>query len=333
MTIKKLNLIGATRAQLSELEQLSSSGDECEIEMPTATIGIATLLAQSNSAREALSSWQELASAVLALYKKRYSSTKVLLVNETPDIALSEHHHAMARLLSHSNASIQKTSEWLRACAQNATELNNNEEGEQLLVAAVETLRSELINAEEQQQVIAKSAPNEQQLDDLTEENELLLLQLQQVQEELEHYFIRCKELEAGGSSASQSTPTTYTQPNIATPKQADVTDSPAWRYIEPFYTKLDKLIRHLIFKRQAKVVKKSKLFDKKWYAQTYQDVKAFKGGAALHYVAHGAAEGRDPGPEFSSERYWAMNPDVAEKGTNPLVHYELFGKNEGRYY
>ena len=80
-------------------------------------------------------------------------------------------------------------------------------------------------------------------------------------------------------------------------------------------------------------MIKKSKLFDKKWYAQTYQDVKGFKGGAALHYVAHGAAEGRDPGPEFSSERYWAMNPDVAEKGTNPLVHYELFGKNEGRYY
>lgn len=45
-------------------------------------------------------------------------------------------------------------------------------------------------------------------LKDLEEENELLLLQLHQVQEELENYFLKCQELEKGGGSAySGSTP------------------------------------------------------------------------------------------------------------------------------
>jgi hypothetical protein len=39
-------------------------------------------------------------------------------------------------------------------------------------------------------------------LKDLEEENELLLLQLHQVQEELERYFLKCQELERGGASA-----------------------------------------------------------------------------------------------------------------------------------
>ena len=66
----------------------------------------------------------------------------------------------------------------------------------------LETLEKELANAQaEQAQTPVDNGS--QQVEDLTEENELLLLQLQQVQEELEHYFIRCKELEAGGASAS----------------------------------------------------------------------------------------------------------------------------------
>lgn len=39
-------------------------------------------------------------------------------------------------------------------------------------------------------------------LKDLEEENELLLLQLHQVQEELENYFLKCQELEKGGTGA-----------------------------------------------------------------------------------------------------------------------------------
>jgi FkbM family methyltransferase len=41
----------------------------------------------------------------------------------------------------------------------------------------------------------------DEKLKDLKEENKILLLQLHQVQEELEGYFVKCKELESGGNS------------------------------------------------------------------------------------------------------------------------------------
>ena len=45
----------------------------------------------------------------------------------------------------------------------------------------------------------------------------------------------------------------------------------------------------------------------------------------------YGASEGRDPGPLFSTRAYFETYPDVADAGVNPLVHYLLYGRNEGR--
>ena len=52
---------------------------------------------------------------------------------------------------------------------------------------------------------------------------------------------------------------------------------------------------------------------------------------AALHYLAYGAREGRDPGPRFSTHEYLVQFPDVAASGLNPLAHYEMFGRREKR--
>lgn len=52
---------------------------------------------------------------------------------------------------------------------------------------------------------------------------------------------------------------------------------------------------------------------------------------AANHYVRHGWREGRDPAPWFSTRLYLEMNPDVAESGHNPFVHYLAMGRAEGR--
>lgn len=49
-------------------------------------------------------------------------------------------------------------------------------------------------------------------------------------------------------------------------------------------------------------------LFDAAWYLRTYPDLVLPDGrpvmDAALHYLCHGAAEGRDPGPAFSTSGY-----------------------------
>ena len=49
------------------------------------------------------------------------------------------------------------------------------------------------------------------------------------------------------------------------------------------------------------------------------------------HYARHGAFAGFDPGPRFSTGAYLSANPNVAASGMNALVHYEKYGRAEGR--
>jgi len=65
-----------------------------------------------------------------------------------------------------------------------------------------------------------------------------------------------------------------------------------------------------------------SGLFDAAWYRARYRDVAASGIDPAIHYLRHGAAEGRDPGPRFDSARYVDLHPEAAEAGTNPLLHF-----------
>ena len=49
------------------------------------------------------------------------------------------------------------------------------------------------------------------------------------------------------------------------------------------------------------------------------------------HYLTMGVLMGLDPSAHFSTTDYLMMNGDVKASGINPLVHYLLFGKDEGR--
>ena len=84
---------------------------------------------------------------------------------------------------------------------------------------------------------------------------------------------------------------------------------------------------------QQVRTVRRSLLFDEKWYKRTYG---VRREDAALHYF-FAASQGANPSPLFDSARYLAENPDVAAAGMNPLVHWELFGwherKNNRRHF
>lgn len=66
-------------------------------------------------------------------------------------------------------------------------------------------------------------------------------------------------------------------------------------------------------------------LMDPVWYAQTYPDIGAFD--PIAHYLAYGAAEGRDPGPGFSTSGYGLQGSYPG----NPLLHYLRHGQALGR--
>jgi lipopolysaccharide biosynthesis protein len=97
----------------------------------------------------------------------------------------------------------------------------------------------------------------------------------------------------------------------------------------------LRRLRRDGLFSRrmaeERKLVEASGLFDTRYYLRAYPDVAAAEADPILHYLRHGAAEGRNPSAVFSTLSYAVAYPDVAGSGMNPLVHYILIGKAEGR--
>src|SRR5438552_545461 len=78
-----------------------------------------------------------------------------------------------------------------------------------------------------------------------------------------------------------------------------------------------------------AEVIRQSALFETGWYRRKYPDTASVD--PVLHYLKRGARLGYDPSPSFSTTRYREKYADVVASGLNPLVHFILFGRAEGR--
>ena len=81
--------------------------------------------------------------------------------------------------------------------------------------------------------------------------------------------------------------------------------------------------------KRHAAILRQSGLFEEDWYLDRYPQAKGTD--PVLHYLRHGAAEGLNPSPLFSTKKYLKNYPDVATSGINPLLHYVQLGRLEER--
>ena len=69
-------------------------------------------------------------------------------------------------------------------------------------------------------------------------------------------------------------------------------------------------------------------IFDEGWYLSAYPDVAGYRKGAWHHYVTHGDAEGRAPGPAFDPEFYARTYLEL--EATRPGHHYILEGRARG---
>lgn len=75
-----------------------------------------------------------------------------------------------------------------------------------------------------------------------------------------------------------------------------------------------------------------SDFFDADFYAESFSKFgKVDKRNALDHYSKIGWRVGADPHPEFSTNAYLALYVDVREAEVNPLEHFEIFGRGEGR--
>lgn len=93
----------------------------------------------------------------------------------------------------------------------------------------------------------------------------------------------------------------------------------------------IKRFVRYVRLMRNIIRVKRSKLFDEKWYLDKNLDVTQKNINAISHYIQYGGFEERDPSSRFSSAWYLNMYDDVKQAGINPLVHYLKYGKKEGR--
>ncbi len=84
-------------------------------------------------------------------------------------------------------------------------------------------------------------------------------------------------------------------------------------------------------YKKVYRTIKKSGLFDYKYYLFTYPDVRKSDIDAIKHYILYGVTEGRNPNASFDTKTYLNLNQDIKKSNLNPLFHYIVYGKKEGR--
>lgn len=186
-------------------------------------------------------------------------------------------------------------------------------------------------------QLNAKLSASEAENKALQNENEMLLLQLHQVQEELERYYLLHQKDEHDIEVLR---------------KEVDARPEPLWKRLRKngheartgFFGITTSPLniggrlfgaaakRKRAIRRAAQVLRQSGAFDEQWYLQHYPDVAKAGFDPIVHYLKFGSSEGRNPSAEFDTRWYLNSNPDVVAADINPLLHYVKFGKGEGRH-
>jgi hypothetical protein len=83
--------------------------------------------------------------------------------------------------------------------------------------------------------------------------------------------------------------------------------------------------VETLPVQEQARIIRESGRFDAAWYLSGNPDVVAKRLDPVLHYLEHGAREGRRPAPDFDAVEY-AHRHGLPDAGVNPLLHLVVAG-------
>lgn len=81
---------------------------------------------------------------------------------------------------------------------------------------------------------------------------------------------------------------------------------------------------------QDRRLIEQSGLFCADWYLHRYPDVRKAGVDPLRHYLDHGAAEGRDPGPAFNTLHYLAQLTQGVGSSSSPLSHYLTVGAGLG---
>lgn len=104
---------------------------------------------------------------------------------------------------------------------------------------------------------------------------------------------------------------------------------------LDPF-SRLARFLRIFLLSGEERALlrkaRSSRLFDPVYYRGAYPDIHPlFHRFPLRHYVVFGESRGYRPNPDFSPKAYLRYNPDVAESGMSPLLHFLQIGHSESR--
>lgn len=78
-------------------------------------------------------------------------------------------------------------------------------------------------------------------------------------------------------------------------------------------------------------IILRSGLFDRDYYRSSYPEIDYGCKDLLWHFLRTGWREGKNPSEDFDTSFYLRTNKDVQRAGFNPLLHYIIAGKAEGR--
>ena len=102
------------------------------------------------------------------------------------------------------------------------------------------------------------------------------------------------------------------------------------------FFSRLVRLSRFFLMtpkeREYLSAARKSGFFDPVYYRGAYPGINGlYMRDPLRHFILYGEARGFRPNPDFSPRSYLRYNPDVAEMGMAPFLHYVLAGHAEDR--
>lgn len=296
------------------------------------------------------------------------ASVLPLCDSETPNLNIDQillHNHVLSSASQERDAilaQLHQVQEQLeQVSAEHSTTRQTNTRLEEKLATAdkaheqtrqeLEKNSAELRNTE---QSLRQSATD---LQAITEERNLVVTQLHQVQEQLEQYYIQLQteqkenkhtllardkqqakeisKLEAELRKVKSKLANAEYAGMLLQKELAKLRSSISWKAATPvrvigrLMRKNDPAREKLM--QEVGLLLTSEFFDVDWYVRTYTDVAESQMNPAEHYLLHGAAEGRLPGPLFDGNWYLQHYPDVAKNNMNPLLHFVMYGQQEGR--
>jgi hypothetical protein len=167
------------------------------------------------------------------------------------------------------------------------------------------------------------------ELEHAKEEASVLRTQLKQRTEHAEHVAARFAQMRAQLHATENELEAQLKQASQLEAELRAVVRSTSRRITPPIRWAQERW-RGLRSRRDAILVARSGLFDKQWYLDRNPDVARSGLDPLIHFVLYGGQEGRDPGEGFRIARYLERYPDTL-RGVNPLVHYLRAGRARGQ--